>query len=223
MAESINTLENESQGSKGMKIIADHREQRSGLLELLTDQGFDVQVDTLSFGDYLIGNELMVERKTANDFILSIIDGRLFSQVASLKKHCRSPLLLIEGNPFATELKMDPRAIRGAILSVQATWYMPTIYSKNPEDTCLVFETLYNQVMAEKEALTLRHGYRPKRLKSRQLFIVQGLPGVGPVMAKRLLDKFGSVKNILNASEEGLLAVEGVGPKMVEQILKTIS
>ncbi len=206
-----------------MQIVADHREKKSGLIKLLEESGFQVKVKALAHGDYVISDEVVIERKTAHDLIVSIIDGRLFSQVAALKKSFTSPLLLVEGNPFITDTKMNYKAIRGAILSIQAIWYVPVIYAKNLEHSCSVIKMIVEQLKEQKEEIVLRHGYRPKRLRNRRLYILQGLPGVGAVMAKRLLDKFGMVKNVLNASEDDLMTVEGVGVKLAERIVKTIN
>jgi Fanconi anemia group M protein len=41
---------------------------------------------------------------------------------------------------------------------------------------------------------------------------------VGPVHAKSLLSTFGSVKAIVNASHEELLAAEGIGPSRAKKI-----
>jgi len=40
------------------------------------------------------------------------------------------------------------------------------------------------------DVVPLRGGYRPKRLKSKKLYILQGLPQVGPIIAKRLIKHF---------------------------------
>ena len=63
-----------------------------------------------------------------------------------------------------------------------------------------------------------RHGSRPKGRRKRQLFILQGLPGVGKQRAARLLEKFGSVQAVVTASYEGLQSVEGAGKHIAEQI-----
>jgi len=72
------------------------------------------------------------------------------------------------------------------------------------------------------DVVPLRGGYRPKRLKSRQLFILQGLPKVGPTVAKRLLEHFGSVSNAMNATMEDLTQVEGIGRITAEKIRKVL-
>ena len=53
--------------------------------------------------------------------------------------------------------------------------------------------------------------------------MLQGLPGVGPALANRLLVHFGSVKRVITA-DQGLLAqVRGIGPKKAERIRNVIS
>ena len=49
-----------------------------------------------------------------------------------------------------------------------------------------------------------------------RLFIVEYLPNIGQVNAKNLLENFGSVSNVINASEKELMEVEG----MVKSLLK---
>jgi hypothetical protein len=69
-----------------LRIITDYREKSSGMIELLSEH-CGVEVATLPFDDYLINDRFTVERKTARDFLVSIIDLRLFKQMADLKKN----------------------------------------------------------------------------------------------------------------------------------------
>jgi DNA excision repair protein ERCC-4 len=68
------------------------------------------------------------------------------------------------------------------------------------------------------DVVPLRGGYRPKRLKSRQLYILQGLPQVGPTLARRLLDHFGSISKMIVASFDELMKVEGIGKESAKKI-----
>ncbi|MFA6012018.1 MAG: ERCC4 domain-containing protein [Desulfobacteraceae bacterium] len=83
-----------------MHIAVDFREKASGIVENLSLQGVAVELKHLEHGDYLINDTVTIERKTGKDFLVSIIDGRLFNQIAALKKECSKPLVLIEGNPL---------------------------------------------------------------------------------------------------------------------------
>lgn len=43
--------------------------------------------------------------------------------------------------------------------------------------------------------------------------MLQGLPGVGPALANRLLARFGSIERVVVADEDALIRVRGVGRK----------
>ncbi len=70
-----------------ISVIADDREQRSGVVQALQDMdAVHVEIGRLAVGDYFAENRLIVERKTLADFSVSIIDGRLFRQAVKLAK-----------------------------------------------------------------------------------------------------------------------------------------
>ncbi|MGB5420987.1 MAG: ERCC4 domain-containing protein [Desulfobacterales bacterium] len=205
-----------------MRAVADFREKPSGIIDLMIARGIDVQVRQIAHGDFILDGVITVERKTAGDFIVSIIDSRLFRQVANLKKNCDHPVLLIEGNPFRTGLKMSRSAIRGALLNVQTVWNVPVIYSRSIEDSVELMQVMASQFKKMAAVMPLRAGYRPRRLNTRQLYVLQGFPGVGPNMAKRLLNHFGSVAAVLGASSEKLKGVKGVGRVTAETIREVL-
>jgi Fanconi anemia group M protein len=55
------------------------------------------------------------------------------------------------------------------------------------------------------------------------MFLVQGLPNVSATLAQRLLERFGSVKGIADASIEELMAVDGIGRVIAEGIHTVMS
>ena len=205
-----------------MKIIVDYREEPSGIADLLMRRGIDVSVEKIACGDYIINNRITIERKTASDFVVSIFDGRLFKQASRLKTNTKIPLFLIEGNPFRTDINIDRCAVRGAILTVQTIYYLPVVYSRAKEETVQVMRHMAHLSEKNADTVPLRGGYRPRKLNSRQLYLLQGLPGIGPQIAKRLLKRFGSVSKALAASVEKLNTVEGIGPVSAKKIREVI-
>ena len=72
-------------------------------------------------------------------------------------------------------------------------------------------------------AVLKRYDRKPKRLASRKLYILQGLPGVGPALANRLLLQFGSVEGVMTAAESMLTQVRGIGPQKARRIRRLVS
>ena len=60
-------------------------------------------------------------------------------------------------------------------------------------------------------------------LVENQQFVVEGLPNISAVLAKRLLHHFGSVRGIVNASEEELCEVQGIGKNIASDIVKLLN
>jgi ERCC4-type nuclease len=63
-----------------------------------------------------------------------------------------------------------------------------------------------------------RHGWRPKGKQARQLYILQGLPNIGPERARRLLARFGSIEVIIYAPTKDLRSVEGIGKQIADKL-----
>lgn len=73
------------------RILIDHRERKANLSDALlgVSQSFDARWTTLSLGDYLIDERLLIERKSMLDLVESIKDGRLFTQAQRMAKLLR--------------------------------------------------------------------------------------------------------------------------------------
>jgi DNA excision repair protein ERCC-4 len=182
---------------------------------------FDVRMGRLTTGDYLIDDEVLVERKTAADFAASLVDGRLFPQAARLAHSHYRALFLIEGPAAASIPDVHPHAIDGALVSLAAMWRLPVLHSPDPEHSLRILRFLADQAGRQQQVLR-RFDRKPKRLASRRLFLLQGLPGVGPTIAHRLLGHFGSVERVFAADTATLAAIRGIGPKKAARIRELV-
>ena len=86
-----------------LRIIVDEREKKSGIPKLLSSIGVKTEIKTLPIGDYIVAPETIVERKSIQDLISSVFDGRLFDQCDRLKNNFEFPIILVEGNINAIE------------------------------------------------------------------------------------------------------------------------
>lgn len=205
------------------RLQVDHSEHDARLLELIRECGaFDVQMVRLTAGDYLIDDEILVERKTVADFSTSLIDGRLFPQASRLAHSPHRSMVLIEGPPVTPMPDVHPHAIQGAVISLAAMWRLPVLHTSGPEDSLRVVQFLANQAGQPRQPVLRRYDRKPKRLASRRIFMLQGLPGVGPALATRLLNQLGSVERVVTADVETLLQIRGVGAKKAARIRELV-
>lgn len=182
--------------------------------------GFRTSVEHLKLGDYFFAGDTLVERKTTGDFCLSIIDGRLFKQAWLLAHYRGTSLMIVEGLSYSTdhEIDIDINAVKGALITLAHSYRIPLLRTRHQQDTAWHLNQLYQQKLQIGKNTYPRHTYTPKTLTSRKSYLLRALPGIGPKMAKSLLDEFGSVTNIVTATESELLKIHGLGPKTVKQI-----
>jgi Fanconi anemia group M protein len=175
----------------------------------------------VAVGDYSIDERVVVERKTYADFATSLVDGRLFLQAAALARNPHRPVILLEGPPPPRVPNVHPHALKGAVVSLAVMWRLPVLYARDPEDSLRILRDLAHQA-SRAEGVLRRYDRKPKRLASRRLYMLQGLSGVGPALAHRLLLEFGSVERVITASEGALMRVRGVGSKKAARIRELV-
>jgi len=197
-------------------IIIDTREKQSLILSILREKKVNVKLETLEVADYLIG-DIAIERKTFSDFISSMINKRLFDQLEALKKY-PNYFLIIESFNFDYPEKMK-NAIKGMLLSVALNYKIPLIFTKNEEDTAEFLILTAKKIDKPKQELSLRPSMPQLSPKEQKQYILEGFPEIGPVTAKKLLEEFGSIKNIINAPEEKLKEVLGIKFEGFKQLL----
>lgn len=203
-------------------VFADTREGNSKVIRHLSEMEIDVKVQTMAVGDYQVSDEVVIERKTAKDFVDSIVDKRLFKQARSLMEEFKRPLIILEGDDLYNGM-INPNAIRGSIASIALDFGISIIPTRNAQDTAAMIKRIaIREQSGEKTPIQIRTDKKPVNLWEQQLFIIESLPNIGPVNAKNLLEHFGTVANIINASESQLQEVEGIGKKTAANIRKVV-
>lgn len=210
-----------SRSATPLLIEADDREARSEVIAALQSlPGVTVQLQRLKSGDYTVAGRCTFERKTVVDFAASILDGRLFRQAARLTRSGGPAAFLLEGRwSDLAPNAMRREALQGALVSLSVVFALPVLRSADPQETArlLVYAGQQLNRVAE-ETAPVRHGYRPRGERRRRLYVLEGLPGVGPHRAAQLLDHFGTVAAVMQASLEELTALPGVGPTTAGKI-----
>ncbi len=216
---------NELKKNDNITIFVDTRERNSKTFSELKKLDLDIIEKQLDIGDYQVGEETIVERKTINDFINSIIDGRLFKQAIKMNVFEKS-IIIVEGN---LEYELEDRKIRkeqiyGTIFSLMLEFKIPIIFAIDHfECADLIYQLAKREQLKKEKPISLRKLKKVDNMKLMQQYIIEGLPNVGPTLALRLLEKFGSVKKIFSLDKEQLEKIEGIGKKKAEEIWNIIN
>ena len=152
----------------GITVYADFREKGSGIIKKFIELGINIKLQKLEIGDYLLSSDLVVEHKTVEDFVNSLIDKRLFTQMRDMKKYAKQ-LIIIEGNEdIYTQRKLHPNAIRAMLATICIDYSIPLLSTKNNEETALLLAIIAKREQSdEKKDFTL-HSAKPLTLKELQ-------------------------------------------------------
>ena len=205
------------------RFVIDDRERKSGIPELIKKIGINVEIKTLQVGDYIVSPETVVERKSIQDFMSSIFDGRLFDQCNRLKENFQFPIILLEGNVDEIEDIMEnPFVFYGAMSTIVIDFKIPIIPTPNASDTAKLLVAMCSR----KEST---NGHYLKKIKKstdiekQQLSVLSSLPGVGEKTAIRMLEKFGTPLQVFGASVTDLSKVSGLGNERAKKIKKMLN
>jgi fanconi anemia group M protein len=210
-----------------LKLIVDSREPDASLVSLLRNLDLEVEVKELASGDFILSEEkgIVVERKTAQDFLNSIFDKRLFSQVAKMKADYESTIVIIEGDVFDTRSNINPEALRGALSWLSVIEGIAVHHTSSIEATAKMLSVMTRHAQEGLGYEVPIRANKPKDKSALVQYLVEGLPGCGPGTAKKLINHFGSARKIFTATEKELIEVPGVGKGLatkLEDILSTV-
>jgi len=195
-------------------ILIDDRERASGICAQLAALHQAYCIQRLAVADYVVNHALYVERKTAVDFMASLADQRLFSQVARMRADNHRAVMIVEG----AHLPNRP-AVMGALCSLATQWCVPVLRSKDLAQTAWLLARMACHADAH-AAPVLRCDYHRKHgRQSVHQKMLTLIPGLGPRKARALTDVLHTVHGVLTAARGELLRVPGVGPRLADRIL----
>ncbi|SEH52012.1 fanconi anemia group M protein [Halopenitus malekzadehii] len=209
-----------------VEVVIDQRELDAGIAkDLSTRSGIRTRLETLAVGDYVLSDRVAVERKSAADFVDSLLDGdrSVFEQVGELSRAYARPVIVIEGGDLYTQRNVNPNAIRGAIASLAVDFGLSVLRTDDEEDTTELFETIARREQETRDREVSVHGEKTtKTMAEQQEYVVSAIADIGPVTARSLLDHFSTVEAVMTAREDDLREVEGVGTVTAERIREVV-
>jgi DNA excision repair protein ERCC-4 len=194
-------------------LVADIHERQSGIAAELMRLGVDVEERRLEAGDYLLGDVALIERKSVPDLHQSVSRGHFWAQVGKLRRATRWPYLLIEGRSLYDGC-LSAEAVRGLVIAV-CDLGVTVCRSEDVRDSA----AWIRRIAARRDAAPARdrpvYAQRPKRRvhDSPSEQALSAARGVSVATARDLLARFGTLLNVLSASQAELESVPGVGPE----------
>lgn len=209
-------------------IVVDYREKNSGVVGELAKLGAPLRFDKLDVGDYLVAGEVVIERKSCNDFVSSIIDKRLFEQARYMLQAQRKAVIIVEGD-FAEVLayrKIGYPQIYGAIAALVDIG-VSVLRTGSAVETAYAIFYLYKRY-----ADSTKKGYlQPVKIKvvksnksieNVQLNMIAAIPGISRELAHRILLHFKTPRRFFKASPAELRRVEGLGEARIAKIIEAL-
>ena len=203
---------------QGPAIILDDRETSSKVAEALSDMGAVIRIERLPHGDYAIGDRILVERKTARDFVDTLINRDLLGQVKAMAESATRPVLIIEGGDLYTQRDIHPNAIKGVLAALTVDMGVSLLFTRDEQDTAQMLLVLSKREEGERGERKLHPHKSHHSMREDQEYIISAFPDIGMKNARSLLTHFGSIQGIVNASMEELAAVKGIGEKTAQKI-----
>lgn len=202
------------------RIVVDERERKSGIPELLSKAGLATETKMLPVADYIVGPGTAVERKTVRDLVASVFDGRLPGQCEAMRANYERPVLLVEGDLDQLGRIVDnPFVFYGALCSVALGFGMPVLPTASASHTAVLLAAMCSS-RPPGGGPFIKKIRKPAGLHEQQLALLSALPGVGPKLAARMLDKFGTPSAALSSPASDLAKVPGLGRARAERVRK---
>ncbi|MEM4680344.1 MAG: helicase-related protein [Nanopusillaceae archaeon] len=195
-------------------IVADYKEKDSGVLQILSERDLLIKLENLEIGDYIIGNYI-IERKTILDFISSIADGRLNDQLSKLKD--KNSILILEGDEedFYIAPEISSNYIKSLILKIILEYKIPILRTKNFIETSNYLYILAKNINKFPSIPEFTKEYDENKIREN---ILKQIPGIGDQLAKKLLERFKSIKNIILAKKVEIENI--IGESKAERLKK---
>ncbi|MDP6505582.1 MAG: helix-hairpin-helix domain-containing protein, partial [Planctomycetota bacterium] len=172
---------------------------------------------------YIISERLAVERRASNSFVNGIMDKSLFANAIFQRERFGLPVLIVEGTVNYEFRGMDPQAVRGALTSMVIEYGLNVVSTQDTEETAHLLAMMIRQEQIGIPEISLIPKRKATTLPDMQRRVIEMLPGCGRVMARDLLQHFGSVERIVRATVAELRKVRGVGAKKARQIQQVLT
>ncbi len=193
-------------------IYIDQRENTDLIKEIYKIEELEIQSKQLDVGDIVIDSNIAIERKAKIDFVNSIIDKRLFPQLINLARNFKRPILILEGEENIYSLRnLNPNVIRATLSAIAVDLRIPIIVTSSLQETAQMIRTIAIRTQKDKKEISLVNDKKSFSENEEMEKFVSTIPKINVVNSKSLLREFKSIKDLINAKENDLIKIDGIG------------
>lgn len=203
-----------------LPIQVDTRERGKIIKRLEALEGVTLQFTEMDVGDYLLPGDLIIERKSAVDLILSVVDQSIWDKVAKLRNQYTQVVYIIEGDLYTARFHQQALDIHRALARMVVAHGVSILPSPDADNSGMLIYLL-GLAALQPSGGGDRIG-KPSIRRDAQVFLLSGLPGIDNDKAETLLNHFGSARKALAAPAETLSTVEGISEETAEKIQQTL-
>ena len=194
-------------------------------------QGLETEICELEIGDYLFDDKVCFEFKTIPDFVASIQDGRVFNQAINMAETYPYNFVVIQGDDHtrAKALSMSKNyheityfGYLGAIASLNR--FVTVIESYSP----YIQEAYYRMMIHARKSLSTKPIIKkfPRKNKNPAMnYLCYCVYGLNHKRANEIVNKYEltTLEDLLYLDYNKLTSIDGIGDKLANRILNTIS
>jgi len=171
---------------------------------------------------YVLSKRLVIERRTGGGFIKGIMEKTLFTSAIYMREHFAIPVLIVEGRVNFEYTGFDPQAIRGALSSMMLLYEVNVVATPDVDETVQLVAMMARQEQIGIPEISLVPKRKATSVPDMQRRLIEMLPGCGMVMARDLLQYFGTIGRIVGATAQELCNLRGIGKKKAKQIVEVL-
>lgn len=169
-------------------LYVDTREKGSLPIKII-DELKDVKRETLDAGDYCIftnDKPVLIERKKYDDFVQSIMSGRLDEQLEKCKQVTDNIILLLEGTGTKYS-KMSYKSYVAKIASISLKG-IQIVNLRNSSESFVFIKKLHDMLSGDDgPSEIIRVKKKTKSLVEEAKYMLMGCSGIGPKTADQIL------------------------------------
>lgn len=210
-------------------LIANIKEKGNEVTAYLEKEGINIRYTALRLIDYLIAGRIAVIRRTVPAFMEDLSNKMVYRTAPEFKRTFPDPLYIVEGDRPASTISSTTHG-RSGVTYLTFVNRIPIIFSSTPEETGKYLALMMKQVAFASTAEPMSNGNEEADDESSaeidaevQLQVLSAIPGIKEDNAKALLAKYGSLRAIIDADENEIAKVKGIGAKKAKAITQAFN